>query len=279
MSSSITQCPGCYTRFRVTTEQLTAHNGIVRCGLCSAIFNAPEHLQDDEPSPQLALPIQHTDNDSSQTESILKAATPIEPETTPTVTGSDELETLFQQIVAAEVTSHAHIEKPKPKPLHWPWMVGSLLLVLIGLVQFAYFFRVEMAAHLPGLKPALLSYCELLKCAVPLPEKLDLINIESSDLDADPQQPTIVNLSAVLHNRAEYTQAYPNIELSLTDIQDKILARRVFMPSEYLKAGEDEKLGLTSNRELNIKLHLDTAELRPTGYKLMLYYPQHKLAQ
>ena len=272
MSSSITQCPGCYTRFRVTTEQLTAHNGIVRCGLCSAIFNAPEHLQDDEPSPQLALPIQHTDNDIPQTESLPKESTPVESELTPTVTGSDELETLFQQIVAAEETSHTHIEKPKPKPLRWPWLLGSLLLILFGLAQFAYFFRVDLAAQLPGLKPALLGYCDLLKCTVPLPKKLDLINIESSDLDADPQQPAIVNLSAVLHNRADYVQAYPNIELSLTDIQDKVLARRIFMPSEYLKAGDDEKMGLTSNRELNIKLHLDTADLKPTGYKLLLFY-------
>jgi len=258
----------------VTTEQLTAHNGIVRCGLCSAIFNAPEHLQDDEPSPQLALPIQQTNTDISLTEAIPQVSTQFESEVTPTVTGSDELETLFQQIVAAEITSHAYVEKPQPKPLRWPWIVSSLVLLFVGLAQFAYFFRVEMAAQLPGLKPALLNYCDLLKCTVPLPKKLDLINIESSDLDAEPLQPTIVNLSAVLHNRADYVQAYPNIELSLTDIQDKILARRVFLPTDYLKAEEDEKRGLNANRELNIKLHLDTADLKPTGYKLLLFYPQ-----
>ena len=78
MSSSITQCPGCYTRFRVTTEQLTAHNGIVRCGLCSAIFNAPEHLHDDEPSPQLTLPITHTDVQDQSPAEVVEPEKPIE---------------------------------------------------------------------------------------------------------------------------------------------------------------------------------------------------------
>lgn len=273
MSSSITQCPGCYTRFRVTTEQLTAHNGIVRCGLCSAIFNAPEHLYDDEPSPQLKLPIAHTGSDESEINVIADVANPVEIHTPPAVTGSDELETLFQQIDADEKSEHSNDGNHKTRQRNWPWVIGSLIFVFVGLAQSAYFFRIDLAAQLPGLKPALISYCDLLKCTIPLPSKVDLMSIESSDLEADPVQPTVVSLSAQLHNRAEYAQAYPSLELSLTDFQDKILARRVFTPSEYLKTGEDEKHGLAPNRELSIKLHIDTADLRPAGYKLLLYYP------
>ena len=275
MSSSITQCPGCYTRFRVTTEQLTAHNGIVRCGLCSAIFNATEHLQDDEPSPQLTLPIAHPDDDgieaTREIEVVSDVANIVEIQTTPAISGADELETLFQQIAADEST-HTEQTKPERKARVWPWLVGAFLLLLVWVAQIAYYLRVDIAAQLPGLKPALISYCDLLKCTVPLPQKVELMSIESSDLDADPVQPSVVNLSATLHNRAEYAQEYPNIELSLTDIQDKILARRVFKPAEYLKAGEEEKSGLASNREMNIKLHLDTADLKPVGYKLLLFY-------
>ena len=89
MSSSITQCPGCYTRFKVTTEQLIAHNGIVRCGLCSAIFNATEHLQDDEPSPQLKLPIAHPENEEPHLENIAHSAHTEEHSPLPAVTGSE----------------------------------------------------------------------------------------------------------------------------------------------------------------------------------------------
>jgi hypothetical protein len=87
-------------------------------------------------------------------------------------------------------------------------------------------------------------------------------------------QPNVVTLTALLHNRAEFAQTYPKLELSLTDIQDKVVARRVFTPAEYLKAGEDPKRGLSSNREITIKLHLDTFDLKPSGYKLFLFYSQ-----
>jgi hypothetical protein len=144
----------------------------------------------------------------------------------------------------------------------------------LGLAQFVYFFRIEISAQLPGLKPALSNYCELLKCTISLPEKIELISIESSDLEADALQPNVVTLTALLHNRAEFAQAYPKLELSLTDIQDKVVARRVFIPVEYLKAGEDPKRGLSSNREITIQLHLDTFDLKPSGYKLFLFYSQ-----
>lgn len=141
-------------------------------------------------------------------------------------------------------------------------------------MQAAYFFRVELAANLPGLKPALTAYCELLQCTVPLPQKADLVSIESSDLEADPAQLNVIILNALLHNRAPYAQAYPNLELTLTDTQDKVLARRTFRPAEYLKQGEDEKQGLAANRELSVKLNLDTTDLKPSGYRLFLFYPQ-----
>jgi hypothetical protein len=136
-----------------------------------------------------------------------------------------------------------------------------------------YFFRIEIAAQLPGLKPALTSYCKLLKCAILLPENVELLGIESSDLAADPARPNVVTLIAQLHNRAGFAQAYPNLELSLTDTQDQVLARRVFVPSEYLHATDNEKIGLGANRDLSIKLYLDSSDLRPMGYKLLLFFP------
>ena len=44
-----TCCPHCQTAFRVTPEQLSARDGKVRCGACHKVFNAREHLLDEEP--------------------------------------------------------------------------------------------------------------------------------------------------------------------------------------------------------------------------------------
>lgn len=40
----ITQCPSCQTHFRAHADQIAARAGQVRCGKCSRVFNALEHL-------------------------------------------------------------------------------------------------------------------------------------------------------------------------------------------------------------------------------------------
>lgn len=306
MNSSITQCPECSTRFKVSAEQLSAHNGMVRCGRCSAVFNAAEQLQNDEPSPQLSLPIaapedKETDagqlaapapagaSSSNEAEAvaqesllqedgtaIVQPPLPHESISPPVESSPGQSETSLQQmsLQADEVSAEGNIAPPAPKPRRWPWLIGALLALLVLFAQILYFHRVELAAQLPGLKPALTAYCGLLHCTIPLPKKAELMSIESSDLEADPLQSNLITLSALLHNRAPHIQAYPNLELSLTDVQDKVVARRTFIPPEYLKMGEDEKLGLAANREISVRLHLDTTDLKPTGYKLFLFYPQ-----
>ena len=39
-----TQCPHCFTSFRVANDQLKLHAGMVRCGSCKLTFNGIEHL-------------------------------------------------------------------------------------------------------------------------------------------------------------------------------------------------------------------------------------------
>ena len=45
-----TRCPACNTVFRVTSNQLRAKAGKVRCGYCKGIFNALDQLIDDAPA-------------------------------------------------------------------------------------------------------------------------------------------------------------------------------------------------------------------------------------
>jgi len=55
MTSFITQCPNCSTRFRVARSQLRAARGAVRCGACMEVFNAAHHLLRDEQDPTQPL--------------------------------------------------------------------------------------------------------------------------------------------------------------------------------------------------------------------------------
>lgn len=260
--TEITQCPECRTRFKVTDAQLDAHDGLVRCGHCHDVFNAREHLHDDEPSPQLSLPI---DIESPADE---PAPAPIPDVREP----GDEPTTLAQQVQFVEELTDEVPELPRRKT-SWAGIVIALMLSLALLAQAAYHFRVELAARLPGLRPLLTQYCELLACTVALPQEAELIVIESSELESDPDHSNIVTLHVLVHNRAPYAQAYPNLELTLTDLQDQAVARRVLRPADYLRAGTSEHPGVPANRDLDIRLRLDTTDLKPSGYRLFLFYP------
>ncbi|MBI1887399.1 MAG: zinc-ribbon domain-containing protein [Nitrosomonadales bacterium] len=189
----------------------------------------------------------------------------------PPETESSQPMTLAEQVAIVQDEDDSEY---RPERRTWPWAIAALLLLLVLIAQAAYFFRVDLAARLPVLKPALVSYCQLLKCTVPLPQNTDLMSIESSNLEADPAHENQIVLNVLLRNRASYAQAFPNLELTLNDTQDNALARRVFRPADYLPPLESETLGLLPQHEISVRLYLETADLRPTGYRLALLYPK-----
>lgn len=290
--SGTTLCPHCNTRFKIAEPQLEAHHGMVRCGQCLQAFDARPDYIPDQPNPQLELlipnePATAENAASAEDAGLADTAQPADEavmQTEHPETARDDLLDIGQPVadepvaltLAEQVTIVQDEEEGSPPPAHrtWPWAIAAFLLLLALLAQAAYFFRVDLATRLPGLKPALAGYCKLLGCSVPLPQEADLMSIESSDLEADPAHENQITLNALLRNRAAYPQAFPHLELTLNDTQDRPLARRIFRPEDYLPPSENGQTGLLPNHELIVKLRLNTAELRPTGYRLALFYPQ-----
>jgi predicted Zn finger-like uncharacterized protein len=246
-----TVCPHCNTRFKITKAQLEAHHGMVRCGNCLLAFDTSPNFTPDQLDLQLELPV--LDKPVTPRDSKVATLQPM---------------TLAEQVAFVQDDG----DKYQRKGRAWPWVIASLMLLLALIAQSAYFFRVDLAARLPGLKPVLVDYCKMLKCTVPLPRHTDLISIESSDLEADPVHANQIVLTALLRNHAPFAQIFPDLELTLNDIQDKPLARRTFTPANYLPRSEIESTGLLPNHEINIKLRLDTGDLKPAGYRLVLLY-------
>jgi len=247
-----TVCPHCNSRFKISKSQLEAHHGMVRCGHCMEPFDTRTNFSPEQLDLQLELPI--LDENTISTYSKMVVLQPM---------------TLAEQvaIVKDDDNSEFHI-----KPRTWPWAISSAVLLVLLLAQSAYFFRADLAARVPNLRPLLVGYCQLLKCDVPLPQNTDFIGIESSELEAEPENENQVILNALIRNRANYAQAFPNLELTLNDYQDKPLARRIFRPAEYVPPQENEITGLLPSHEINIKLHLGTAGLKASGYRLVLLY-------
>lgn len=269
-----TLCPHCGTRFRVAWTQLEAHHGLVRCGHCLQTFDTRPNFAPEEIDPQLELPI--LDEIEVQAGAYL-AAQPIAEEPGATAPPGSAKAGILQPLTLADQAVHPEDEVAFLSKRHSRfWAIAAFPLLLL-LAQAVYLSRVELAARLPGLKPALVRYCQILKCTVPLPQKASLMSIESSELKDDPTRRNQIILIALLRNRAPFAQALPNLELTLTDNQDKALARRSFRPDDYLPKPKNVTAGLPANQELVIKLRLDTADLKPVGYRLVLYYSNSQI--
>jgi predicted Zn finger-like uncharacterized protein len=150
----------------------------------------------------------------------------------------------------------------------------ALLLAVLLAGQALYAYRTQIAAHYPASRPLLERLCRIAHCEVGLPKAADQLVIESSDLQAvDAAKPNLIQLAASVRNKAAIDVAFPAIEVTLTDAQDRPLARRVLLPDQYLAGGKPVGTGLRAGEHFSIRLTLDTTELRPVGYRLYLFYP------
>ncbi len=240
--SMITRCPACATAFRVTESQLRARGGQVRCGRCGALFDALAALGPG----------------SSGRASLPRIDAP--PASTAPIMLDTEKDATF------DFGPRPHRRSSRL------WWLGSAFLVIATVAQVAYRYRGEIAVLLPEAKPLIHGVCAELGCDVPLPRRAELLGIESSDLQADSILPSVMVLTATLRNRAGFIQAFPALELTLTNAQDQTVARRVLMPRDYAPQGTGQEPGFAAGGELQIRVHIEAAALKPTGYRLYLFY-------
>ncbi|MGD2140369.1 MAG: DUF3426 domain-containing protein [Burkholderiales bacterium] len=154
------------------------------------------------------------------------------------------------------------------------WLALSLLLLICAIAQAGYLFRTELMVRFPQLKRVYELACQPLSCEIGLPRLADQLNIEASDLQfIDPGRPNLVQLTALVRNRARVPVEYPAFELTLTNAQQQVVARRIFMPDDYLENAARAQTGLGARQELAVNLYLDTGPLRAAGYRIYLFYP------
>lgn len=146
------------------------------------------------------------------------------------------------------------------------------LLLLLGLAgiaaQVVYVYRDLMAARYPALRPTLEQACVWLDCKVGAARSIEGLTVESSGL-VRVEKSSIYRLSAALRNGAGIELALPALELTLTDGQGRLIARRV------LNMGE---LGVTQGtlapgREVALQATLQAATAPVAGYTVELFYP------
>ena len=288
--SMITQCPACATTFRVTSQQLQAQRGMVRCGRCATIFDGFKTLSSLRDVPVATPPPQPVDPAPAV------VATPAPPAAAAPVSVSESAPPVVAEPSAASDATLPPVEKPPvpetparrraaPPPAALEpvmaepatasrsgvWALGVAVLLLALAAQGVYFYRSEVAAYVPEARPYLNQMCMHLRCAVALPQRPRSISIEASDMQAtDPANPGVIALTATLRNHATTALGYPALDVVLTNVREHTVARRVFLPAEYLDAGRDARTGIPPNAEITVKLNIDSGDLGAAGFRLDL---------
>ncbi|WP_288378629.1 DUF3426 domain-containing protein [uncultured Massilia sp.] len=150
-------------------------------------------------------------------------------------------------------------------------IAGSLLLLVALALQAVHTFRNTLAARYPGLKPALVSTCALLGCRVELPARIEQLVVDTGELTT--LGGNAYTFTTQLRNQGDLVQAWPSLELTLSDDDDKPLVRRVFGPRDYLPAGPLAAAGFAARSEQAVKLHFRVGDPAPSGYHIAVFYP------
>ncbi|HEY9276989.1 MAG TPA: DUF3426 domain-containing protein [Methylotenera sp.] len=275
----ITHCPACQTQFFATEEQLNQHGGKVRCGQCMQVFDAREQLI------SVAEDTADTADSSSlndNTSSIVDAPA------TQAVTAAESPKD-FSEIAGADSTADTAEQQPSflgdaikknknrsnqitNKSSTWLWAFATLIMVLIAGLQSIYFLRDEIAIYYPNAKSYLVQACQKLSCSINLPQNIEFIVIDDSDMQEDAEHPGLVRFASTLINNGTHVVAYPNLELTLTDVEDKPVLRRIFKANEYLPAGTNIADGIQAGTETRIKLAVTTNDVAVAGYRVFVTY-------
>lgn len=150
-------------------------------------------------------------------------------------------------------------------------IAGSALLLLALVLQSIVSFRDVLAARYPALRPALASTCAVFGCTVSLPARPDALVIETGELIT--LGGNAYTLSTVLRNGGDLALAWPSIELTLNDLDDKPLVRRVFAPRDYAPQLANTPTGFGARAEQPVKIHFRLEGLEPSGYHIAVFYP------
>lgn len=307
--SMVTQCPHCSTAFNVTPEQLFARDGRVRCGSCRQIFDglvnltSLEALEAGVPPPlaetseaqlQARVEAMEAERAAQPSHGFTPLNWPMVPEVpvvpvpqvvTPVVepapvdsaaeaAAPTPVASLVQEAKPADANvsvADAMDPTPAPRPMRWFWRMAAALAAVVLCGQMLYGWRSEIAAYVPGVRPVLVSLCTALGCSVPPLQKPAALAIQASDLlILDQAKPNLVQLIVTLQNQSSMEIGYPAIDLALNDRFDHAVARRVFLPKEYLRGADAKKTVLPPSVTTTVRIDLDLSELQAGGFGLTL---------
>lgn len=164
--------------------------------------------------------------------------------------------------------------EPRQKAAKIFYAVAAIVLALMLSLQVLMSLRAEIAAQWPATRPALARLCQAMGCSVGWPMRGEMLAVVGSELQSLPGTDAL-ELTAVVRNRAAVTLALPALEVTLTDTQNRALARRIFAPVDYLAAKDAAARiadGLEAGADLTVRITFEARGLSVAGFVVYPFY-------
>jgi predicted Zn finger-like uncharacterized protein len=244
-----TQCPGCLSLFAVTMDHLIQGRGRARCGSCRTEFDVLASLSDDVPQPPDTMLTRHLPGEMP----LLRVSAG-----KPKAGQRD----LFTQV---EPTAEEAVKQPsftvrnervsaKPR-VSSVWRYANLALVLFMLAQLTYATRGVWLDD-ARIRPWLDAACERLSCRLPPRRDVAQIALVARDVRPHPSETGALVISATMLNRAAFSQPYPPLEITLSNLDEQRIAMRRLAPQDYLNDARALVRGLPAGATATIDLEV-----------------------
>lgn len=149
------------------------------------------------------------------------------------------------------------------------WSVAIVLLLATLAGQYAYVNNADLIRY-PQLRPALEQLCRYTDCALPPRRDVKAITLLERDIRSSDKYQGILVITATLVNRAPFAQPYPDVEVSMRDVDGNVVASRLFHPAEYLPGGRPRGL-LASQATTQLKLDVTDPGPAAVGFEFTFY--------
>jgi predicted Zn finger-like uncharacterized protein len=147
---------------------------------------------------------------------------------------------------------------------------SALALGMLLLAQVAVHERDRVADLWPSSRPLLAQWCQVSGCELlEAPRRLEAFTVESTSLTKAGTAGEAYRLSITLRNRATGAATLPSVELSLTDADGQLVARRALHPADF----RIQRPVVPAGAETTLQLVLSASKGRVNGYTIDLFYP------
>ena len=146
-------------------------------------------------------------------------------------------------------------------------LVGVLLCCTWAL-QMVVHQRHYIAAAQPQWRPLLQALCAPLECVVGPHRDMAAVVVESSSFNR--VQGDVYQFAVTLKSRADVPLEAPAVELTLTDVSDQPVLRRVFLPQDFRAP---DQLPAQGEWSASLLARLALGNTTVAGYRVLAFYP------